>query len=429
MKLAMTNDIRFLPEHPNYEDLIQNYSEKRLANTYTVALIGSLSENQSLEDSVHGGHPETESMQNDLALILLALLVPWNQLPPKFATFDCSNQAYKGHCAAIWNEIKPSLPPHIQYVAQNIELLRKSKADAQVDAALWKDARRSALSQIIPEVYSENDDEDNDDVIKSETTDDSINLDMLYLAFSIIKNKWADSDCRDTQDIPSLINPWHADRTLTANSVFEEVPTVPGNDRALGTSPDFYNIGPQTLLHWQERIKAIGSDDLSRDFDVDSVEEDSEGDSHLLPHPPPGTADEPNPLFPITDHVQSEEDPTIPEHISRLGPSPTASSITQLIQETLPLNQKQRLVVTKILAHAIQHYGRITLDTKDQMLLYIAGEGGVGKTQVINAIVLGYELLQWMFEVLLMAPTGAAAYNIGGRTIHNALCIDVYDRP
>ena len=28
-----------------------------------------------------------------------------------------------------------------------------------------------------------------------------------------------------------------------------------------------------------------------------------------------------------------------------------------------------------------------------------------------------------------MAPTGAAASHINGRTIHNALCIDIYDRP
>ena len=50
------------------------------------------------------------------------------------------------------------------------------------------------------------------------------------------------------------------------------------------------------------------------------------------------------------------------------------------------------------------------------MLLYIAGEGGVGKTQVIKAIGLGHELLQWKNQVLL-AATGPVAYKIGGRTM------------
>jgi hypothetical protein len=41
---------------------------------------------------------------------------------------------------------------------------------------------------------------------------------------------------------------------------------------------------------------------------------------------------------------------------------------------------------------------------------------------------LGFELLRQKEEVFLLAPTGEAAYNIGGRTIHTALSIDVCDR-
>jgi hypothetical protein len=384
-------------------------------------LIGSLSENQSLEDSVRGGHPKTESMQNDLALVLLALLVPWDQLPPLFAMFDCSNQAYKDHCAAVWNEIVLSLPQHIQAVAQNINLLWKSKADAQVDAALRKEAHHAAFSQVIPNDTSDSnnnsDAEDNDDVIGSpDTADDSISLETLYTAFSIIKSKWADSNSRDAGDIPSLIEPWYTDN----------VPAIQDNNHALGTSPDFHKVGPQTLQQWKDRlaIATAGYDDLPEDLDADSEEEEN---LHL---PLPLDANNnPNPLIPITDHLQLEVDPTILQRINRVGLSPTGLSLTQLIQETLPLNQKQRLVVKKVLDHAIRHQGKTAVEAQDQMLLYIAGEGGVGKTRVIEAIELGYELLQRKSEVLLMAPTGAAAYNIGGRTIHNALCINIYNQP
>ena len=41
---------------------------------------------------------------------------------------------------------------------------------------------------------------------------------------------------------------------------------------------------------------------------------------------------------------------------------------------------------------------------------------------------LGFELLQRKDEVILLVPTGAAAYNIGGRTIHTALSINMCDR-
>jgi hypothetical protein len=62
----------------------------------------------------------------------------------------------------------------------------------------------------------------------------------------------------------------------------------------------------------------------------------------------------------------------------------------------------------------LNNRGKSALEANEQMLLAVAGEGSVGKTRVIQAVELGFELL--------------AAYNIGGRTIHTALSIDVFDR-
>jgi hypothetical protein len=92
------------------------------------------------------------------------------------------------------------------------------------------------------------------------------------------------------------------------------------------------------------------------------------------------------------------------------------------------MNGKQFLVVKEILSHAIQHHRKTTLEAEDQMLLSVTGEGGVGKARVIQAVKLGFELLQRKEEVLLLAPTGATSYNIGGRTIYSALSIDVFNR-
>jgi len=46
---------------------------------------------------------------------------------------------------------------------------------------------------------------------------------------------------------------------------------------------------------------------------------------------------------------------------------------------------------------------------QDQKFLYIGGEGGVGKSQIIKAIVAGMDFIYRKEEVILMAPTGAAA--------------------
>ena len=59
------------------------------------------------------------------------------------------------------------------------------------------------------------------------------------------------------------------------------------------------------------------------------------------------------------------------------------------------------------------------------MLLYIGGEAGTGKSQIIKAIVAAMTLLRRQDEVILMAPTGAAADNINGNTYHTSLGMSI----
>ena len=64
---------------PRHETHIQNYSERRGANDYSVTFNNTVSENQPLEDSVRGGHLQTDSssMQNDLALGHVGTVQEW----------------------------------------------------------------------------------------------------------------------------------------------------------------------------------------------------------------------------------------------------------------------------------------------------------------------------------------------------------------
>jgi ATP-dependent exoDNAse (exonuclease V) alpha subunit len=55
--------------------------------------------------------------------------------------------------------------------------------------------------------------------------------------------------------------------------------------------------------------------------------------------------------------------------------------------------------------------------------MYIGGEGGTSKTRIIEAVVAAMTLLHRDREIILMAPTGAAADNIDGNTFHSSLSI------
>ena len=59
----------------------------------------------------------------------------------------------------------------------------------------------------------------------------------------------------------------------------------------------------------------------------------------------------------------------------------------------------------------------------DQLLMYIAGVGGTGKTHVVQAILRLFQLLGRSKEIMVGAPTGAAALNIGGYTVHSLMML------
>ncbi|KAN0083203.1 hypothetical protein V8E54_002291 [Elaphomyces granulatus] len=333
MASAISTDIRFLPEHPLHEIHIQNYSERRGANDYSVtftsSVLGTSPWRIASVAAIRGGHSDRlhaerlgprisagESI-NLLSLLkhfnsvkgiifcLLALLVPWERLPPLFAGIDCIAGRYIDHCADVWELIWLSVPLHLQGVAWNIELLRKCKADAQI-------------------VDSDSDDDDGEDGALDDVDDAT------------------ESNDHCTDSYPG--------------SELEEFTEPSPDDTPLGSSPDFQRISPDTLQQWRQRLSGDGSGAEPDDSDISSdASSDSDGARRVQTL---GTSDNAEPLHPIPDRVRPEADPTIVERIFKLGPNPTGTSVTELVRDTLAFNQKQFLVVTKILSHAIQPHGK-----------------------------------------------------------------------
>ncbi len=210
---------------------------------------------------------------------------------------------------------------------------------------------------------------------------------------------------------------------LRTDSTDNNILCILNETQDFGTISDFYNINSSTLLQWWQRLTATGFVDSLSDLDVSSQNRNNEDDDqHQLSLE---IIESSNSLFSIADHKQSEIDSMILEWIDRVGSNPTETSITELIQKTLSLNQKQFLIVKKILNHAIQQHGKTAVDAQNQMLLCVADEGEMEKTQIIKAIKLEYKLLKWKNEVLLLTLTGTAAYNIDRHIIHNDLCINL----
>ena len=91
--------------------------------------------------------------------------------------------------------------------------------------------------------------------------------------------------------------------------------------------------------------------------------------------------------------------------------------IDQVIDEMGLIENPEQLRAFRIVAeHVCNNH-----ETREQLLMYIAGVGGTGKTHVVKSILRLFSLLGRSDEILIGAPTGAAALNIGGYTVHSLL--------
>src|SRR6202046_1238860 len=207
-------DLDFDEQHPEHDKMTQAICGPE-SPPRTVTLLGTLSKYQQDEDSIRGGHPETLAMRNDLAGILLALFVPWETLPSLFddvmsicgdeCNTGCDQSCHNGlqACSIVWSRIVNTLPEHVRDLARNVEILRKSKDDVDVDMA-----ERKAAASAMQDVFNP-DLEDTENMV-DETTEinGSVDDDTLRLSYHLVRQSWAREDRITATDIPPLLQLW-----------------------------------------------------------------------------------------------------------------------------------------------------------------------------------------------------------------------------
>ena len=59
------------------------------------------------------------------------------------------------------------------------------------------------------------------------------------------------------------------------------------------------------------------------------------------------------------------------------------------------------------------------------MLMGIFGEGGTGKSTLIEAVRVWFERNNRQHELIVTGTTGSAAVKVNGSTVHSAVCIPI----
>ncbi len=87
------------------------------------------------------------------------------------------------------------------------------------------------------------------------------------------------------------------------------------------------------------------------------------------------------------------------------------------ITSSFSLNKEQERAFKIITNHA-------TSNTTERLQMYLGGMAGTGKSQVLKAVTKFFEDIGQSGQIVLLAPTGSAAAQIGGSTYHSYLGIN-----
>ncbi|XP_044717937.1 PIF1-like helicase domain-containing protein [Hirsutella rhossiliensis] len=338
---------------------------RRPGKAATVRLDGYLSKEFSKEDE--------ESCHRRAAVQHLALFIPWES----FVSIGA------GDINDIWAQARSSLSPRVARLVDNVQLLRRSAEDAKRDAKQWAataEEDRSTAPQA------------EDEAAAGQVTAQSTEL--LGMTQQL---------CRFQQ--PGL----ESAAELAATVVAEDGPVrrvnLPGSALSGAALPRqeegiqgsqgggaAAGVGADRGAALRGVMGGFGEDDM----DVTAADGD----------PDVGTA--------AGMRV-------------RLGPSSSFLAAGRELAKELTLNEKQSIALLIVCRQLdqIRQANEAGGDGEGQLCLFVGGEGGTGKSRVIEALVELLARRELSSRMLVTATSGTAAARINGITLHSACGLTV----
>ncbi|KAH9203041.1 hypothetical protein DL95DRAFT_399711, partial [Leptodontidium sp. 2 PMI_412] len=200
-------------------------------------------------------------MQNDLAEVLLGLFVPWNQLETLFRQHAAGYKTTRDACAKIWKIVERTLSPHNRNFASNIELLRKSKEDYRIDAALRRamNTFEDTFDHNLDDEIAANLDYDVEEPL--DTLNENFSTETLIAAYYSIAMSWRKESLVAGQRILTLLAGTTQPLALQSENL------LPLDIFRLNTyaTSGLRFFSPATLQCWESQIKSFAKFDETED--------------------------------------------------------------------------------------------------------------------------------------------------------------------
>ncbi|RYP81596.1 hypothetical protein DL769_001924 [Monosporascus sp. CRB-8-3] len=360
------------------------------------------------------------------------------------------------------------IPERLRYYNNNFNLLHKSREDAIKDAKLW--GARADWDPMIDGDDEEDGEDEREDEHIQEVTDyenmmafstsilDTLNettkrgIPIFESSVRQIFQVFQPSNLREAVGFPrapELRHYWQLHSELEGD----------------GTSLDIIESIELQVKEWRADLKHLNETALQRIAgELDDVQSLTNGTtsnhaenlrtSSRRRSPRLHTPLEDDDLIGMNeDPIQSRITTTMPQSSQRTyAPQPTTISIeyhsgttwadlSAVLREAFHLNEKQSVALDIILRHMDEvdkvraesevdatsagDNDAVTSGGPPQLLFYLGGEGGTGKSQVIKALSQAFERKGLRRKLRLTATSGSAGAGINGTTIHSAVDLGI----
>ncbi|KFG84187.1 hypothetical protein MANI_116079 [Metarhizium anisopliae] len=343
-----------------------------------------------------------------------ALFVPWEGfLRETTADID-----------SVWRRCRDSLPGRLQCVVNNAQLLRQSAEDARRDARQWAaTSGEGDLSMDVDDNVPMDGRDEGKAAFRSDEIGDAGRLIDLVRSASSAGQITAGS--KELADVMQRLS--HFQHTaLCSQDELRARRLAEGGKRRVG----------EGLAHLegvdipsQAQVRGIKSQQKSASKEVESLVQGTQRRSRKVEECATTSWQRQDVVVGLVEEVETILCPTVGPAVNlEWRASDSFYAEGERICEAFTLNTRQCAALLLICRHldGIQHVQRES--DVDQLCQFIGGEGGTGKSRIIEAIVELFTRRDVEHRLLVTATSGTAAARINGITIHSAFNLSVEQR-
>src|ERR1051326_1883177 len=319
----------------------------------------------------------------------------------------------------IWERQKRVLPPRVSFLVDNIQLLRGSAEDVKRDARQWAAMSGEADLDMDTMESGAGDDQGQGEIYRPDDIGKAVRLiDVLRSAMG------TNQITAGSKEVAAIVQDLYGFEQVALRSTddLRSVVVHEGGPRRVSIPG---GIGADAEIPEQELVRSIKSQQRSLSREKESriqgmqeqLHSDVNGHAAAVHRVFSGFGEDDVDL--MQAGTENQDRSTGPSTTLRFGVSTSFSEAGKQLAESFTLNHRQRVALRLLCRQLDRVHGSESGGTP-QLCQFVGGEGGCGKSRIIEPVVRLFANKGLSHRLLVTATSGTAAAGINGITIHSA---------